>query len=362
MRAVEKMAGEKGKLTFRRLKPEEHCLTRRLYETVFSEDTKEFVDYYYGEKASRNEIYAALDQRGIHGMVHLNPCQVSWRGETLTIHYIVAVATEESYRRRGIMGTLLRMALRELNRRGEPFAYLMPAAEAIYTPYGFRRTWEWRWEEETVSGIKPDALEQRSACRCSDELLEQLSRRVNERLAGQFELFSLRSAAYYRDLQRQQRASGGELRICFDREGPCFGLCTEKEKFPPMMARIANLESFLARVRTEEEQTLLWEVKDEIIPENAGLFWVELGPEGGRIGRPESEDPGAAPKGKRREEARKTGMMDTEDVSQISGIWRAAEILQEAEIPREENLDIARIPRWLEQDDPFLKAMICEVV
>ena len=72
-------------------------------------------------------------------MVHLNPCRVSWQGEELTLSYIVAVATEEAYRGQGIMGKLLGMALEEMDRRGEPFTFLMPAAEAIYTPYGFRR-------------------------------------------------------------------------------------------------------------------------------------------------------------------------------------------------------------------------------
>lgn len=248
MKAQEEWKG----LQLGRLEPEERILTRKLYETVFAEDPPRFVDYYYRRRASVNEIYAAVDEKGIHGMVHLNPCRVSWQGEELTLSYIVAVATEEAYRGQGIMGKLLGMALEEMDRRGEPFTFLMPAAEAIYTPYGFRRAWPWRWEEDAApAGEIRTVL---PAEKCTDETLGQLSRRVNDALSRQFSLFDLRSAGYYRDLQEQQEASGGELRICFDKEGPCFARCTEKEKFPPMMARIVNRKSFLARTGGEGEE------------------------------------------------------------------------------------------------------------
>lgn len=41
----------------KKLKPEERGLTRTLWEQVFTEDTKEFLDYYYTEKTKNNEIY-----------------------------------------------------------------------------------------------------------------------------------------------------------------------------------------------------------------------------------------------------------------------------------------------------------------
>ena len=41
----------------RHLEQTEHGLTRPLYEEVFSEDSKRFVDYYYTEKTKDNQIY-----------------------------------------------------------------------------------------------------------------------------------------------------------------------------------------------------------------------------------------------------------------------------------------------------------------
>ena len=57
----------------RRLSPEEHILTRALYEEAFSEDSQEFVDYYYTEKTADNQIYVLEEDEVISSMAHLNP-------------------------------------------------------------------------------------------------------------------------------------------------------------------------------------------------------------------------------------------------------------------------------------------------
>ena len=121
----------------RRLEQAEHGLTRPLYEEVFSEDSKRFIDYYYTEKTKDNQIYVAEEDGGIQAMLHLNPYELNVNGTKKKANYIVAVATRESYRGRGFMKALLETALKDMYREGESFTYLMPAAEAIYTPYGF---------------------------------------------------------------------------------------------------------------------------------------------------------------------------------------------------------------------------------
>ena len=122
----------------RRLEQAEHGLTRPLYEEVFSEDSKRFIDYYYTEKTKDNQIYVAEEDGGIQAMLHLNPYELNVNGTKKKANYIVAVATRESYRGRGFMKVLLETALKDMYREGESFTYLMPAAEAIYTPHGFR--------------------------------------------------------------------------------------------------------------------------------------------------------------------------------------------------------------------------------
>ena len=46
-------------MKIRKLERQEHGNTRPLYETVFTEDSKSFVDYYYTEKTRDNQIYVS---------------------------------------------------------------------------------------------------------------------------------------------------------------------------------------------------------------------------------------------------------------------------------------------------------------
>ncbi len=140
-------------MKFRKLERWEHDRTKALYETVFSEDKGAFADYYYTWKTKDNTIYVAEDESGIHAMVHLNPFEVSVCGKVQVLHYIVAVATEESYRHRGLMRNLLNMAMREMAESGEPFTFLMPASEAIYLPFGFRFA---NWQRQGMLRARPE--------------------------------------------------------------------------------------------------------------------------------------------------------------------------------------------------------------
>ena len=345
-------------MKIRKLEREEHGRTRRLYETVFPEDEPCFVDYYYQCTARENTVYAAEDgtedkHAEIRAMLHLNPCRISWDGKAETIPYIVAVATQKEYRHHGLMRQLLTASLQDLYAQRIPFAFLMPAAEAIYTPFGFRRAWGWRWEEEAVlsgekknSGREPEkekcreafgilraaSIEENTAApaeQCSEQQLLELSSRVNAVLSSKFHLFSLRSLEYYRKLDREQQASGGKLEILFARENgrkvPVSARCTAKEKFPPMMARIIHLESFLCHIRSREQKTFYLQITDKLLPENSGFCKIKLTPAGGELVPINSDE--------------------TERFNQ--------------EI---KTVDITEIPELLGEDNPFASAMICEVV
>ena len=130
-------------MEIRKLETEEKQNTKKLYEEVFSEDSKSFVDYYYEE---------------IQAMLHLNPYELAVNGSKKDVNYIVAVATRESYRKRGYMAGLLKQALNDMYADGETFTFLMPASESIYLPFDFRTVCEqnrsyYDPEEETEEGV-----------------------------------------------------------------------------------------------------------------------------------------------------------------------------------------------------------------
>lgn len=276
-------------MEFVQLRKEENGLTRPLYEEVFSEDKGPFSDYYYKEVAPHSTIYIAREGDKIQSMIHLNPYRVSFNGEVLEIPYIVAVATRESYRHRGLMRSLLGIIFRDLEAAHVPFAFLMPVNEAIYLPFGFKRSWSWQWEEDVMGGLTagpegkittglqgktgsgdekirpaencPGEIRQAENCPgemlpaedCSDEMLQMLADRVNRTLKDHYELFTVRDAAYYRRLAREQKASGGQLQILMKGGQPLAAVQTAREDYPPMMCRIMDREAYEKRLRGPQD-------------------------------------------------------------------------------------------------------------
>ena len=131
---------------------EEQERTKPLYREVFSEDTEAFVDFYYRERPKR--ILAMEEDGEIIAMLHLNPFLLSFFGKEIKASYIYAVATKKEKRRQGIMGELLRYSFTLLKEEGEAFCFLIPVAESIYSPYGFRTVTKLTLEEsEPEEGI-----------------------------------------------------------------------------------------------------------------------------------------------------------------------------------------------------------------
>ena len=132
--------------------PEEQERTKALYREIFPEDTEAFLDFYYKERPKR--ILAMEGDGQIIAMLHLNPFLLSFFGKEITASYIYAVATKKEKRRQGIMGELLRYAFQLLKEEGEVFCILIPVAESIYSPYGFRTVTKLTLEEsEPEEGI-----------------------------------------------------------------------------------------------------------------------------------------------------------------------------------------------------------------
>lgn len=211
-------------MEFRKLNFWEHGRTRRLYEAVFPEDDKDFVDYYYRWKTKDNSIYVAEDSGGVRAMVHLNPFLVSVRGSVRRMHYVVAVATQEEYRHQGLMRRLLEMAERDVRAAGEDFIFLMPAAEKIYLPFGYRFFCEQR--RGILPGLHSGVPNIEYNCGVYCRPLKQgeygpLADFANRTLETSYEMFIYRDKAYYERLQEEQRCQGGEVMVI------CRGECRD---------------------------------------------------------------------------------------------------------------------------------------
>lgn len=299
-------------MRIRRLEKEEHQKTRTLWEQIFREDSQEFLDYYYTVKAEENVIYVVEEDGDIRSMLHLNPYVMQAGTQTVNTHYIVAVATDERYRKRKYMAALLKAAQQEMREAGEPFAFLMPAAEAIYRPHGFRYVYRQRQTKLTGKKPKENRWEFRPAERKDCESVAEF---VNGILTEEQHVFVKRDSRYYETLLKEQASENGGLMLAWEREelAGCFlyakdreyeirepvfrkgaeealaygiyGLTADDktevrcqaygtEEKPMIMAKILNIPKMFACMEAEEEVSLYLEVYDQPDEESLGRFYI----------------------------------------------------------------------------------------
>ncbi len=278
-------------MEIRRLKQEEKGCTRTLYEEVFPEDSKGFVDYYYTEKTKDNVIYTAEEDGRICGMLHLNPYMLSVNGTEREADYIVAVATRAEYRRRGYMAALLGQSLKNMYGAGRSFTFLMPAAERIYLPHDFRTVYE-QEKRYCGTGEEDDFL-----VPVAEGDLAELSDKANQYLEANFQVFAKRDAAYYRRLLKEYASDGGCLML--KRTGGEITDCRvfmpgDKEpERPKIMVRIVDVRRMLMSVGLKSLIGVCFQITDPVIGENNRCVVVTGTEYSGvmlMVGRPENSE------------------------------------------------------------------------
>ena len=328
----------------------ENQRARKLYEEIFDEDSPAFVDYYFRVKAAENEIFVVENEKQeILATLHLNPYEMMFCGERVKTNYIVAVATRADCRHQGMMRSLLQASLQEMYRREETFTWLMPAAEAIYRPFGFRFIYEKNKMTVTADVLQRAETDENWQIHSDQEVsrdifceeakkedLAELACFAEKQLSKLAEVYTVHDIAYFEQRMQEVGCEGGSLilirkekEICGyflalkkDREAweivvedavqkkafPAvfhwFGASEEKctftafpqiweqyaqsENVPAIMGRIVHLERFVCYLKIKKEQEWKIRLTDSLIPENNGYFIIKTGIEGGSLIRVEN--------------------------------------------------------------------------
>ena len=328
----------------------ENQRARKLYEEIFDEDSPAFVDYYFRVKAAENEIFVVENEKQeILATLHLNPYKMMFCGEKAKTNYIVAVATRADCRHQGMMRSLLQASLQEMYRREETFTWLMPAAEAIYRPFGFRFIYEKNKMTVTADVLQRAETDENWQIHSDQEVsgdifceeakkedLAELACFAEKQLSKLAEVYTVHDIAYFEQRMQEVGCEGGSLilirkekEICGyflalkkDREAweivvedavqkkafPAvlhwFGASEEKctftafpqiweqyaqsENVPAIMGRIVHLERFVCCLKIKKEQEWKIRLTDSLVPENNGYFSIKTGIEGGNLIRVEN--------------------------------------------------------------------------
>lgn len=328
----------------------ENQRARKLYEEIFDEDSPAFVDYYFRVKAAENEIFVVENEKQeILATLHLNPYKMMFCGEKAKTNYIVAVATRADCRHQGMMRSLLQASLQEMYRREETFTWLMPAAEAIYRPFGFRFIYEKNKMTVTADVLRRAETDENWQIHSDQEVsgdifceeakkedLAELACFAEKQLSKLAEVYTVHDIAYFEQRMQEVGCEGGSLilirkekEICGyflalkkDREAweivvedavqkkafPAvlhwFEASEEKctftafpqiweqyaqsENVPAIMGRLVHLERFVCCLKIKKEQEWKIRLTDSLIPENNGYFIIKTGIEGGSLIRVEN--------------------------------------------------------------------------
>lgn len=199
--------------------------TRALYEEVFPQDSKEFVDYYYSHKAPDNKILTRTEEGQAVSMLHMNPYTLWINGAPRECYYLVAVATRENCRRRGYMRELMEQAFQVARTEDVPYLYLMPTDPAIYEDFGFQfitpserpklctsvERWN-RWKKQNGEAL---FIEEENKKELTEELLTALTEYAVCQLSRDYDIYTRPSGEYYRDLFAQAVSEHGGLCILY---------------------------------------------------------------------------------------------------------------------------------------------------
>ena len=230
----------------RYLPDEEKNRTRALWERIFVEDSERFLDYYYHIKTADNEILVLERDGEILSMLQLNPYRLQLGAAQVEAAYVIAVATDSRYRHQGMMARLLKRAMQDRQEKEQPFLFLMPAAEAIYRPFGFR----FIYRQQSMTGVlgaladaasgmlaenhspantgllqEPKAAHQKGnvdffesrnfvwkLCSVAEDEMEEVAGLAEQLLSRRhIQVRTVRDAHYYRVLQKECRAEDGDL-------------------------------------------------------------------------------------------------------------------------------------------------------
>lgn len=312
----------------RYLKMEEKQETLPLYREAFPEDSEQFLEYYYREKGKDNQILAEKEPfeggSRIVSMLHRNPYKLQVRDRIWKSDYIVAVATAEDCRRRGLMRSLLVHMMGDMYQEGMEFCFLMPADRRIYEPFDFAYIYDqphWTLTEEAGKRMNLRRWNEKEG------EIGEIADWMNQWLKKQYQVFARRTDGYVKRLMMELESENGWLEVLGEgtlngksqKENDKCGLnglskrghdwlgirCwwgrekTEQrllysqegymesagEPTPAIMARIIHLRNFLKVIGLKKEGALSVRltVEDRFCRENDGTFLWNIRKDGSEL-------------------------------------------------------------------------------
>lgn len=301
-----------------KLEKEECLALRSLWQEVFFEDSREYTEFYFKEKAGRNTAFYLPEK----AMVHLSPYQIKLRtGNSFSkvkVNYIVGVATIKEHRHKGYMDMLLKAALEDMYKEKQPFTFLMPASPKIYEPYQFVYIYdkkEWRLEIplNKKRELQAASYEPWSTAVMTKQEIPEVLEAANRHLEGHYDVFIQRDEQYFHTLIKELKAQRGAFYLIRNKLSKALsgyflytqeegrgdiqealslnkeavigkkGILRETKGKPCIMARIIHAKTMLSFLRIRQDAlntdavVVSIQITDSLLPANNGIWKCSIG-------------------------------------------------------------------------------------
>lgn len=211
------MKSDKDKRVIRYAGDKDRQQLYALWKSCFH-DTDAFMDYYFDYYLKSNRVLMLCDEHALKAMIHLNPYQLQINKKRVHSYYVVGVATDAAFRHQGAMTQLMKKVFEDCYMGGIPMIYLMPADEAIYTPFQFAYIYNQYVEKKhthlrTKLSFFDTPLTDFIVATpvTSNEERAHIADWANTTLQKQYDCFTWRDAWYYERLQQENIVDGGNL-------------------------------------------------------------------------------------------------------------------------------------------------------
>lgn len=266
-----------------------------LYESCFN-DTEEYKKYYFEEILPENHVAVCEEDGEIKGMLHLIPKSVTMGKIKNHSFYIYGVATDEKYRKQGVMTEIMDSVLNDLYQNNEFLTYLIPESpekSEIYRKFGFDYVMDKPVLKSEELRKKPThSLVLRKADH-SD--LARLAIFAESTMEERYGLFLSKDREYFKNIFSLMDAEGGRVELYFENKivlGYRIGFDDEvieevlddsiqsmswegSETSPYAMARILNVKNMLRLIGTSQVGSIVVSLSDPVIKDNNGTFFMK---------------------------------------------------------------------------------------
>ncbi len=195
----------------------------RLWQDTFK-DSEGFAEYYFKEKCKENRILTLGEDGKVLSMLHLNPYNISLSENLMEAFYIVGVATDKNYRRKGYMRIVLEKALRDMAAEGRPFTFLMPESTSYYTPFNFSRLYETvAIEYDSWDNNEKDNKDKEiKLINIQDIHSSEYIQSIGRVMEGFYNMYAIRDAGYFSSLLKESKGEGGDV-VFFKKDSKLIG-------------------------------------------------------------------------------------------------------------------------------------------